>query len=805
MFLVIGWLREKMSIKKPSANDEIDIVVQEEKEDHYLLNGLILLRIFLHSIILYCSDNGTLLKVHLYTVPPNFEKWFPNMTALERYNPVRTLLNTCLSYLCENNPKTTGDFMIHLELLHILMTLFSTTLYGRIVSLQSNDRSHNIFLETALQFSDNESDHLLAMRFTRKMIDNYMKYCMELRNKELSPSGSSLTKSFNLNFLTLFASLENVVGAILYRPLTAILSLFRNNDNLENNNHNMNTNELKDNFEKTNYSSKYKENFVEMIGKRSILVILFLCFYNKSYFIEKQQQEELKGKLETSIKTERRSSSTQKISNPYLDAISNIKNSDDASIINIEDSYEIEKKISYSFDRIFHSIVHNFEERENAVLCYLLLYSSKHFLEYVLSRPDTDTIMLPILHKLYSCSVLQGASNNTNNNSTGSEKENKFINDSDHTYILCTILLILSQDPTFNSNNQRQRLEKVPWYKDSVLQKIDFGSLCSIILYRLMLVNIRTRKDLYLNNNCLAILNNMSVSFEDMHTKCAQHSLGFTKALAQKSLRIIRKLKEKQQKNNKKEVNNTLEDNKTRKLMEELELYIKFLQLSLESINTIFTNCMKRNSALIYELLQQRSLVQLLTQLVEQLDSFQQLELVRDFQPFIVVLTTLVSNMNTVLEFFENKLKEYERLEKLEKNEKQGLITELDYLQDTTKSKKNHQWTVQEIMNIIHIGVKAWLTKQQHLQSTVNTATNTRFIQLEHPVYHYTEDSGSEYFFLIYLWRLIVDQVDQIVWDLDKSVILFAVTDTEDNIKETKTNESVVDSNNHENISIEIV
>jgi hypothetical protein len=57
-------------------------------------------------------------------------------------------------------------------------------------------------------------------------------------------------------------------------------------------------------------------------------------------------------------------------------------------------------------------------------------------------------------------------------------------------YMLLIILLILSQDASFNANVHKLMLPGVPWYRERLLPRISLGSLMVVILIRTVKYNL---------------------------------------------------------------------------------------------------------------------------------------------------------------------------------------------------------------------------------------------------------------------------------------------------------------------------
>jgi len=615
----------------------------------------------------------------------------------------------------------------------------------------------------------------------------------------------SIQSSFNRSISNLFSVLGSAAGAILYLPYSAFLSWFQSYTNEEQRqdgqdgvdgdslivNISSDEREKRREQEANAYRQQTNENYSEIIGRRSCMLLVLLSFYRKQlhYASSNNNNRNVDGE-------QQEQNSLLNRVNPFLSAIESFRNSDDLTLDTKQKRKQVQMELDhqnqfhYSFDVIFQCIVYDFEERENALLCYLLLQSNKQFLNYVLSRPDTDTFMIPLLHKLhlytlrqnslekskmnssYSSSSIHGSSSSgyMGRGVSGRITDKDRSEDSNHIFILCTILLILSQDVNFNYNNHLQMLESVPWYNESMLSNIRLGSLTCMIMFKVMLSNIRTRKDLYLNDNCLAVLNNMCANMEGMHMACAQKFFQFVSVLSKKINGIADKMNSVPNDNNEPSGEG---QNMFMLLTTEIGLHVQFLQLCLEAMNTVITYNLKRNPNLIYELLQNRKTVQNLLQIPQRLHQLNIVDL-----ELLSSVNVLANNLSIIMEFFERKLKEFEQVERAEQ---QQLLTEEENASESSNNKRTSRkqvriWSVSEIMDIVDIGIKAW-QQQQHYNQIHSVASP--FFILEHSMYTYSEDASSEYFFLDYLWKIMIDQVDQIVWNFESTKVMSIVNNGE--------------------------
>jgi hypothetical protein len=122
------------------------------------------------------------------------------------------------------------------------------------------DRRHNIFLESAMCC---KSRHV-TVGLVRTLLENYISYRLSNHNEKTEESfvkylvhsivgtiGSATSKDF--------VSLLTKLATILYLPVTAFKALFSKSDIDENS----------------------KAEFPQLLGKRSVMVLLLLLFYRK--------------------------------------------------------------------------------------------------------------------------------------------------------------------------------------------------------------------------------------------------------------------------------------------------------------------------------------------------------------------------------------------------------------------------------------------------------------------------------------------------------------------------------------------
>ncbi|OEL23641.1 Dymeclin [Dichanthelium oligosanthes] len=185
-------------------------------------------------------------------------------------------------------------------------------------------------------------------------------------------------------------------------------------------------------------------------------------------------------------------------------------------------------------------------------------------------------VLMPILEMLYN------ASRKTSN----------------QIYMLLIILLILSQDSTFNSSVHKLVLPAVPWYHERLMHQTSLGSLMVVILIRTIKYNLSKLRDVYLHTNCLAILANMAPHVHRLSAYASQRLVSLFDMLSRKYAKLAELKNDKSHKviSNHMEADNIADDMST-----ELHIYTDFLRIVLEIINAILTYALPRNPEEVFE------------------------------------------------------------------------------------------------------------------------------------------------------------------------------------------------------------
>ncbi|CAJ1967038.1 unnamed protein product [Sphenostylis stenocarpa] len=172
--------------------------------------------------------------------------------------------------------------------------------------------------------------------------------------------------------------------------------------------------------------------------------------------------------------------------NPYCMALEHATDCE-LDRVDSEDNHS-DQHVKLPFAPLFDTLGMCLDDETAVLLLYTLLQGNSTFQEYVLVRADLDTLLMPILEALY----------------------NSRRRTANQIYMLLIILLILSQDSSFNAGIHKLILPTVPWYKERLLLQSSLGSLMIIILIRTVQYNISKLQDVYLHTTCLATLANMA-------------------------------------------------------------------------------------------------------------------------------------------------------------------------------------------------------------------------------------------------------------------------------------------------------
>ncbi|CAN1808138.1 DYM [Linum perenne] len=268
--------------------------------------------------------------------------------------------------------------------------------------------------------------------------------------------------------------------------------------------------------------------------------------------------------------------------NPYCKALENMRDID-LDRVDIEKNAHNASVVRLPFASLFDTLGMCLTNETAALLLYTLLHGNSDFLEYVLVRTDVDTLLMPILETLYNASRTS----------------------SNHIYILLIILLILSQDSSFNASIHKMILTSVPWYQEHLLHQTSLGSLMVVILIRTVKYNLSKLRDLYLHTTCLATLANMAPHVHRLSPYASQRLVSLFYMLSRKYNKLAERIDEKRGKGGWVEENDLAQD-----MSAELHIYADFLRIVLEILNAILTYALPRNPEVVYAIMHRQEVFQ---------------------------------------------------------------------------------------------------------------------------------------------------------------------------------------------------
>ncbi|KAL5222506.1 hypothetical protein ABZP36_027219 [Zizania latifolia] len=410
------------------------------------------------------------------------------------------------------------------------------------------------------------------------------------------------------------------------------------------------------------------EGSISQLAENSLLVLLILIHYRKCITMSESipSNNVYTSDLNTNIKD-----APNFHDNPYYKALNNAKDIQ-YDRADVEGNAQNGLIVRLSFASLFDALGTCLKDESSVLLLYSLVHGNCDFQEYVLVRTDLDTLLMPILEMLYN------ASRKTSN----------------QIYMLLIILLILSQDSTFNASVHKLVLPNVPWYHERLMHQTSLGSLMVVILIRTIKYNLSKLRDVYLHTNCLAILANMAPHVHRLSAYASQRLVSLFDMLSCKYTKLA------ELKNDKalKVVSDQIEaDNISDDMSTELHIYTDFLRIVLEIINAILTYALPRNPEVVYAVLHRQEV----------------------FQPFKnhPRFNELLENIYTVLDFFNSRMD----------------MQQLD-----------GEWSVDKVLEVINKNCRSWHGEGMKM-----------FTQLR---FTYEQEGHPEEFFIPYAWRLVLSR-----------------------------------------------
>ncbi|XP_042890288.1 dymeclin-like isoform X2 [Penaeus japonicus] len=266
------------------------------------------------------------------------------------------------------------------------------------------------------------------------------------------------------------------------------------------------------------------------------------------------------------------------IRNPYRQALLHAQNFHDPA-----ESTPTQAVATFKleFATLYKTLYTHLHDDQTTLLLYLLLHKNDDFRTYVLARTDMESLVLPILHTLYH------APDST----------------SHHIYMSLIILLILSEDDSFNKTIHDIPLKNITWYTERLISDISLGGLLILVVIRTITYNMTKMRDKYLHTNCLAALANMSSQFRSLHPYVCQRLVSLFETLAKRHARLCESLKHTEDLLD--EADSDMPD-----ALSDVSVLEEVLRMVLEILNSVLTHQLSHNHNLVYTLLYKRHLFQ---------------------------------------------------------------------------------------------------------------------------------------------------------------------------------------------------
>ncbi|KAL5542027.1 hypothetical protein UlMin_009737 [Ulmus minor] len=404
------------------------------------------------------------------------------------------------------------------------------------------------------------------------------------------------------------------------------------------------------------------------LADSSLHILLILFHYRKCVEVD----EFITDKSEDTVASDSNLKQNSTFSdNPYCKALENATDVE-FDRLDIEGNANNSPVLRLPFASLFDTLGICLADEAAVLLLYSLLQGNPDFLEYVLVRTDLDTLLIPILEALYNAPKRS----------------------SNQIYMLLIVLLMLSQDSSFNASIHKLILPSVPWYKERLLHQTSLGSLMVVILIRTVQYNLSKLRDVYLHTTCLATLANMGPHVHRLSAYASQRLVSLFDMLARKYNKLAELLNNNVHlsKGNSMDENGLSDD-----LSTELHIYTDFLRLVLEIINAILSYALPRNPEVVYAIMHRQEV----------------------FQPFKnhPRFNELIENIYNVLDFFNSRM---------------------------DSQRTDGEWSVEKVLQVIIVNCRSWRGEGMKM-----------FTQLR---FTYEQESHPEEFFIPYVWQLVLSR-----------------------------------------------
>ncbi|XP_030048788.1 dymeclin [Microcaecilia unicolor] len=292
--------------------------------------------------------------------------------------------------------------------------------------------------------------------------------------------------------------------------------------------------------------------------------------------------------------------------NPYRQAVMSFKNTQDSTALSSPNPHSFQ----INFNSLYTTLSEQQKSDQATLLLYTLLHQNSNVRTYMLARTDTESLVLPILEILYHV-----------------EERN-----SHHVYMALIVLLILTEDDSFNRSIHEVILKNITWYSERALTEISLGSLLILVVIRTIQFNMTRTRDKYLHTNCLAALANMSAQFRCLHQYAAQRIISLFALLSKKHNKVL------EQSTQSLRGSLSSDDSPLPDYAQDLNVIEEVIRMMLEIINSCLTNSLHHNPNLVYALLYKR-------------DLFEQFRTHPSFQD-------IMQNIDLVISFFSSRLEQ---------------------------------------------------------------------------------------------------------------------------------------------------
>ncbi|KAJ6846630.1 dymeclin isoform X2 [Iris pallida] len=412
--------------------------------------------------------------------------------------------------------------------------------------------------------------------------------------------------------------------------------------------------------------SSSADGFRSPLADNSLLVLLILIHYRKCIAMDEPIADNSLEEVDSVSYTKEKSYFHD---NPYCKALENALDVEFNSV-DIEGNTQNGPLVRLPYASLFDTLGLCLAEESSVLLLYSLVHGNSDFLEYVLVRTDLDTLLMPILETLYN------ASKRTSN----------------QIYMLLIILLILSQDSSFNASIHKLIVLNVPWYQERLLHNTSLGSLMVVILIRTVKYNLSKLRDVYLHTNCLAILANMAPHVHRLSAYASQRLVSLFDMLSRKYDKLAELKNDKVIKATSESIDG---ESIAEEMSTELHIYTDFLRIVLEILNAILTYTLPQNPEVVYAIMHRQEV-------------FQRFKSHPRFNE-------LLENIFSVLDFFDSRM---------------------------DMQRMDGEWSVDKVLQVIIINCRSWRGDGMKM-----------FTQLR---FTYEQENHPEEFFIPYVWRLVL-------------------------------------------------